>query len=762
MNSLLISLIFLTTGIFSAHKLENFQTCILFILIILLYFYYYGIINENIKFFDKLSFKMYVVKLMFFIMMFGYGFITSYFIVIHKNEDANKSLYQKLDYKCEVLDVEKRTKNYKLLIYLKDIKERVEIYISENDEKISTVLPGDEIVVEGILTKIDESSNLGEYNEKQNKREKRIFFNFSGKLISVKNKNKFYKSICYKIRNKVNQIYDNVLSAKDSGVIKAMIIGESQYLDDDTKTLYKGGGIYHILAISGLHVSIVAMFVKSILNKIKLNIKLNKCITISTLVFYMILTGMAVSTIRATIMHVFSEIAELLERKYNSNAGLIVAAILLLMLNPSLLFSVSFILSFASVTAIKYRLKLHRIFKSQEANISVFLFMLPLLIYNFYSIQGLSVLANIFILPLTSVLVITSFFVLLFYNINSNVVLICGKMISFILKYYEDVLTYLSKLDGFDIIIGKIDVFFLILWYVGYFFLFKICKFDKHRIEEKIKKIKYTKYLAILIFIALIFNFFISYNQRFYVTFCDVEHGDGAIIFDSAKESVILIDGGGTSNNLKDVGNYIIYPYLKYEGINKIDVAIVSHFDRDHAKALLELIDLIKIENIVISKLASRVELYEQVMQKAKTNGIKVIIVSAGDVINVNGVTLEVLYPFCGLELENLSENNLSLVVQVIVNNKKLLFTGDIEKEAEKVVLDKMNFEDICIFKVPHHGSDSSSTYEFVNNVNSKYAIVSCDNSNWKNFKQKNMWKYKGTKILSTFKNGMIKIEIKK
>ena len=238
--------------------------------------------------------------------------------------------------------------------------------------------------------------------------------------------------------------------------------------------------------------------------------------------------------------------------------------------------------------------------------------------------------------------------------------------------------------------------------------------------------------------------------------------GDSCLILTSLNTS-ILIDGGGSETY--DVGENILLPYLLSRRITKIDYILCSHFDTDHCGGIKTILEDIKVKNLIISKQKENYENFNEIMQIAKKKHVNIIIVKANDRIVFDKTAyIDVLYPTKNLAHSDI--NNNSIVAKLISNNISILFTGDIEKEAEENILDIYNKKELKadILKVAHHGSKTSSSYEFLNAVSPKIALIGVGENNTFNHPSditiKNLEKL-NVKIYRTDKNGEIEIKVK-
>ena len=238
--------------------------------------------------------------------------------------------------------------------------------------------------------------------------------------------------------------------------------------------------------------------------------------------------------------------------------------------------------------------------------------------------------------------------------------------------------------------------------------------------------------------------------------------GDSCLILTSLNTS-ILIDGGGSETY--DVGENILLPYLLSRRITKIDYILCSHFDTDHCGGIKTILENIKVKNLIISKQKENYENFNEIMQIAKKKHVNIIIVKAKDRIAFDKTAyIDVLYPTKNLAHSDI--NNNSIVAKFISKGISILFTGDIEKEAEENILNIYTKKELKadILKVAHHGSKTSSSYEFLNAVSPKIALIGVGENNTFNHPSditiKNL-KELNAKIYRTDKNGEIEITVK-
>ncbi len=248
--------------------------------------------------------------------------------------------------------------------------------------------------------------------------------------------------------------------------------------------------------------------------------------------------------------------------------------------------------------------------------------------------------------------------------------------------------------------------------------------------------------------------------------FVDVGQGDCTFII-TPQNKKILIDGGGSLTDDFDVGKKTLIPYLLDRGCNLLDYVIISHLDTDHVGGIITVLEELKVGNVIISKQFEDSENYHKFLDIVKEKNIKVNVVEAGTRINIEeNLYFDVLWPNSKQVISKNSINNNALVCKLIYKNFTMLFTGDIEKESENILISQYSNTDKLrsnVLKVAHHGSKTSSTQNFLDLVKPKIALIGVgENNNFGHPNQEVIKRLKncGTKIFRTDKNGEISIKV--
>jgi competence protein ComEC len=619
-------------------------------------------------------------------------------------------------------------KNEQLVIYLK----QAYLYqnskkIKSNDiiiyEKLSTKIPiGNKIKVTGKSRKFQKPSNPGQFNAYLYYKSLNYDFAVQASEIEIINDEaNAIKDSLYNLTNRLVSNFDEITKDDiENGTFKAMVFGNEADFTGEIKELYQKGGILHAFCVSGSNVGIIGMFIFYIFRKFGFGYRVSGMAGMSIVICYGIMTGFEVSACRAVIMFVIGMIAKIIGKTYDILSSLALAAIFVLMDNPLYIINTGFQLSFAAmiglgaVTPIVLKIidSESVIVQTVVSSLSVTIVTFPIILYSYYEFPLYSIILNIIIIPIMSYVLVSGILGCLCAEISIALGSFMLGMGSYILKLYETLCIVSSKLPYSSIIIGKPSIVQMVLYYLLLTIMLYLIK--------KKEKMRYSCIL-LLMFFAIGFHS----KSGFTVTFLDVGQGDG-IVIQSADGTNYMIDGG--SSDVKNVGKYRILPFLKSKGIKKLDYCIVTHPDEDHKSGLVEIINSgYKIKNLIMPDIEIEDEAYAELVQLAKEAGIKVIYFSRGDKLTEGELELTCLHPYS--EYVPASRNDYSTVISLKFGELDMLLTGDLESKGEEEILSNIE-EDYDILKVAHHGSKFSTSEEFLDKIDTEYAVISCGEKN--------------------------------
>lgn len=448
----------------------------------------------------------------------------------------------------------------------------------------------------------------------------------------------------------------------------AILFGENQ-IEKNYKNIYGQIGIAPLFVISGMHISLIDSCLMFYLSKFRIEyFKANK-ISLVFLLVYSILAGASVAINRAIIMKLSKVIFGL-----NSKDSLKIAFIISLLYNPFNLYNSGYILSYLITAVIIYGNEDEswgNLRKNTYISLKCFLFSLPISYKFNYTLNVLSPISMLIFTPLICFTLIPA----------SIITVVCPNFITKKILFLNiQVINYLANFfDTFSVVSGHITLIMWVIYIVILYYCFK--------------GVRRAMTMLVLWFIVMMFN----YSLYPKITFVDVGQGDGALI--SFKNKNYLIDVGNKPTE--------IVKELKYQGVNRIEGIFISHAHLDHYGSLLEITENFKVKNV-----------YEL----------------AGNQIIKNSIGISKAYKsenFTIMPYYGSNENDRELVVKFKIKNYSVLFSGDIEKESEEYLTQNFCSElDSDIIKVPHHGSDTSSSRQLLSCVDPKIAIISSGKNN--------------------------------
>ncbi len=613
-------------------------------------------------------------------------------------------------------------------------------YLSSNQN-----LPemGSIIRATGRMQSFDKATNPGQFDAESYYQILKISFRLNQTKIQQQSHTYHtIKEILYRIRCRCSEIFDKTLAPKDASVMKTMLLGENKAVDEERKALYQKSGIAHILAISGLHISLIGMTLFKILRRLGISTAICTVVPTVLILLYGCMTGFPVSVIRAVGMFGIHMLGRTCRRTYDMVTAVAVMAVLILTEQPLYVYSSSFLLSFGCVLGIALlmpALTKKRLKKEKElapwmvriaGGVTVTIAMLPLQMWFFYQIPLYAVLLNLLVIPLMSLLLPSGIMLLIFggatsnvrYPITATLVKGAGDLIAGILSVYDNACSIAAELPGALLVTGRPA-----LWRViCYFGILLLTVIRQKKLSLKKKWLLVAGAVVLLMWPA---------PKQGSITFLDVGQGD-SIHIQSESGNHYLIDGG--SSTVSDVGEYRILPYLKYRGVRELEAVFITHPDEDHCNGILELLLLAPGEGISIRKLclpdidrAARTEAYEKLVAAAEQAKVPVVYFSEGMTLQDGKLSLQCLHPYQGYVSNN--ENAYSLVLLMRYGEFEALFTGDVEKEGEEELIQVLREEiqtSVEVLKVAHHGSRYSTSETFLSLIQPKVAVISCGKNN--------------------------------
>ena len=606
-------------------------------------------------------------------------------------------------------------KDNQIKISLKS-KERIIVTYKYTGKVFNNLSYGDKIKVTGVLKEPSTNNIFNNFNYKKYLYNKKIYYIIeASKIDKIQNNNNHIYTI-------KNLLYTRINSLKSSNYIKALLFGDNK-LDKEIKTSYQINGISHLFSVSGFHINFITSIIYFYLDRVTYNKKI-KYITVDIfLVLYLLLCN-TTSLLRCTVMNILLSINHLLKLDIKKIDIVLLTLILCIIINPFIIYDIGFIYSYTiSFFLILYKNKYNKLLKIIYISLISFLVSLPINIYTSYEINFLSIILNIIIVPIVSLILLPLSLLTLIFPILDNILYLITSIL-------EKISLYTSNINIFKQVLSKPSIILIIIYYLV---IILILSKNKH---------------YYLILILLIFHKTIPlYNSNLEVVMFDVGEADSMLISTPSKKVNILIDTGRGI----DINNIIIY--LKSIGISKLNYLIITHGDEDHIGGALYLIDNFKVDNVILNK-GDYTELEVELITHLKNKNIKYT-------NNINKIPLLGSYMYLLNTKKFSNENDNSIVTYFEYQKYKFLFMGDSSSKTEEYLINNYNLTNISFLKVGHHGSNTSSSPLFINKITPKVSLISVGRNNFYHHPNKEvLTNLSNSVIYRTDINKSIKIKI--
>ncbi len=570
--------------------------------------------------------------------------------------------------------------------------------LEEKDSFISEYEIGDIIKINGTLNIPKNNTIENTFNYK-----KYLYHNRITYILNV-NSYDLYKSntnIFNKLKNLIIRRINNI----NNDYLYAFILGDSSKIDENVYNNYRINGITHLFALSGLHVSIFSGILLFILKKVKCNELLSFIIVSTFLILFSFIASFTPSILRATIFFILSSLNNIYYFFIKPKNLLYLTFSILIFIDPFYIFNLGFILSFTityflllSCEEVKINKKILSILYTSFIS---FISSIPIIINNFYELNIIGFINNLFFIPFVSYIIFPLSILVLIFN-----------KLSFILTFLTNIMEYVSfissKYLNINISFSKMSIILLILYYV-----------------LLIVMIKYKRkgFILSIIMLLTINNILPLTDKNTYIYFLDVGQGDSILIRTKNNKNILIDTGGSVSyyeeewkkkNKTFNIMKDSIIPSFKSIGIKKIDYLFITHGDSDHIGNAKTLVDNFKVDNIFINK--GKINYQESIL----THNILL-----DNYMKIDNITIKSLN-------NNVydSENDNSIVLLVKIYDYQILLLGDVSKQVERDIISIYNLKNIDIIKLAHHGSNTSTSEELISILNPKVCIISVSKNN--------------------------------
>lgn len=601
---------------------------------------------------------------------------------------------------------------------------------------------GNIIVAEGSLECIQEATNPGQFDTRGYYHTMDVDFFVAADSISISDsREEFIPSALNRIRIQFGRKLDQLVP-DHSGTLSAMLLGDRSMLGEIQKDRFQMSGITHILAISGLHLSLLGMGLYRLMIRLGIPSKAAGAVSVVLLASYTVLTGASVSAQRALLMFGLLMGSRIVGRTYDMLSALSLAGVLILLQNPSYLYYSGFLLSFGAAAALGGVLPVFKKDHQKEKQKSslwlrlkkgigtgllsgsvIWFATLPIVLYFFYEVSVYGLIINLVVIPTVGIILLSG----ILGGIAGFISMAAGKAILLpavvLLDIYDQMGRIVQRLPFPTLILGRPDAWQIILYYAAGIVILIVWK---RRKKERL----FQRIILCIVISGMTAVLSIRMHSGLSVTALDVGQGD-ALVVQTDSGNTYLIDGGSSSVN--QVGRYRIMPYLKSQGIRHLEGVVITHPDSDHFSGILELLEAVaehttslSVKQCLLPAWMEKIEDESGIIAAANRAGVKIQYLKKGDRIHEGKTKLQVLHPDDKIYSEDFNAGSLTFILEYGAFSG--LFTGDLCGEGEAAV---QQLAEPCDFlKVAHHGSKYSTDELFLQQVQPKISIISCSAKN--------------------------------
>lgn len=640
--------------------------------------------------------------------------------LLYTNYYPFKSKYTKDDKEFIGIVTKYEVKEDKITIEIK-AKEKLLITYKYQDKEFNNLSYGDKIKVKGTLITPSKNTNQNTFNYQKYLYYKKIYY-----LVEATSINKIANNHNYLYTIK-NTLYQKINKLKSSNYIKTLLFCDNT-LSKEIKESYRINGISHLFSVSGMHINFFVSIIYLYLNKITYNKRIKYLITNIFIITYLILFPSS-SLLRSAVMSILYSINYLLKLKIKKIDILLLTLGVSLLINPFIIYDLGYIYSYTitfflvlSSSTLKKKNKINKII---YISLLSFLVSIPITIYNSYEINIISILLNIILVPIISIIILP-------LTILTYIFPILDSILYLFTNTLETISLFISKINITKMIFPKPSLLIIVLYYIIFLLSYQNKKYF---------------YLNIILLIIIYISPYL--NSNFEVVMFEVGEADCHLIKYPYNKNTILIDTGKNEYKIKNE----VIPYLKSIGIKKIDYLIITHGDEDHIGGSITLINNFQVKNVILNK-GTFTDIEKELIKNLNKKKIPYQ-------ININKINLSnhTIYLLNNTKYNN--ENDNSIITYFTYQKYKFLYMGDASINTEDNLLENYNLNNISILKVGHHGSNTSSSKDFISQINPSISLISVGENNIYHHPNKEVINnLSKSRIYRTDINNMVKLTI--
>ena len=516
------------------------------------------------------------------------------------------------------------------------------------------------------------------------------------------------------VRTYIFNAVNRLLPGDEGALLTGLLLGGSQGLPRDVREAFKDAGIVHILAVSGMNVSVVVGVLWMILSLLGVRGWCRFGAGVAGVAFYLLLVGWSAAPLRAGIMACSLLLSAPAQRRPSPVASLCSAGILLLLIDPAMLFDVGAQLSFAATLgialvvgpaeqlsgkAVRARLLKRWVLAPMIVSFAATLATAPLLLHHFSRAQLLAFVTSTVVVPLVGLAMPLGIIVLLANLVSHWLASVFAQSLWLVLLALLKLALFMGRLDWAIWEPGRLPW----LW-VAWAYLLGLLALKANR--ERVR----TGFAALLVSGLCVMAWQgVLRKPGNSATFLDPKQGEAILLEDSLGRRILFDAGVNGTGVLRD--------YLRGRGIHRLDAVVVTHPDNDHYGGLLDLPARLRIGRLLVPTTESQDPDYQGLLARLRDRGTEVVVVGKGTRLTGFGFQVDFLWPYHATR-EQFSAgaartNDLSLVASVVHGKFRMLLTGDLD-DPELLAGEDLHAD---LLKSPHHGSlkgNPPSLYERV------------------------------------------------
>jgi competence protein ComEC len=614
--------------------------------------------------------------------------------------------------------------------------------LAEMESLYQALSPGDEIVVRGAFTSENFTHNPGVFDYYQYLHQRGIVgilrCNDRDSIRVVSQLHFSLASARHQVRKAIAARTKVIFNEETAGLLQGLILGDKNDISDDMQDAFVNAGVAHILAVSGLNVAYISFLLFLLLGRLSLRQRYIGA-AIGIILFWLV-AGNSPPVVRAVFMGLFVVYNGLSNRQSNSINTLFLTALVVLILSPADLFTASFQLSFIGVFSllavyppleqmtkefdIRYRW-MKKCALILALSFAAQLGVAPITDYYFAKFSITAVLANAFVIPVSSAIMGAGIFALIVSAVWTPLAIMLGDGCNaFTYLMYKFIL--FSGGEGYSYL--HVSNFTLLSVMLYYLVLAAYLIALKRFIHLRAKIALTIVVCCMLVLFQASGGEIARSNGDLKVMFLDVGQGDAALIR-FPDNTTLLIDAGNASKRF-DNGRRTILQVMNRQNISKIDYAVITHMDNDHFRGIWSLIAGGYIRAVIKPARHSGAITDSLFEVFAGANNVK-IIYAADSVWHIGTAKVYFLGNDRAEHSFGISDNNESVCMKLCYGKNSFLFTGDAETQRENALIEQYgSFLDSDVLKVGHHGSKNSSGYPFLNLVTPDIAVISAGKNN--------------------------------